>query len=143
MLPELFLARMQRLLGTEYEAFLAAYDRPRNVGLRLNPLKTDMPPALAQFGLTPVPWAENGFYYDAQSRPGLSPYHDAGLYYLQEPSAMAPAGLLDVPRREARRPNWPLRCAARGCWSAMRSTRSGRGSSPGTWNGSELRMHWC
>ena len=57
MLPELFLARMQRLLGTEYEAFLAAYDRPRNVGLRLNPLKTDMPPALAQFGLTPVPWA--------------------------------------------------------------------------------------
>lgn len=96
MLPELFLARMQRLLGTEYEAFLAAYDRPRNVGLRLNPLKTDMPPALAQFGLTPVPWAENGFYYDAQSRPGLSPYHDAGLYYLQEPSAMAPAGLLDV-----------------------------------------------
>lgn len=96
MLPELFLARMQRLLGTEYEAFLAAYDRPRNVGLRLNPLKTDMPPALAQFGLTPVPWAENGFYYDVQSRPGLSPYHDAGLYYLQEPSAMAPAGLLDV-----------------------------------------------
>ena len=34
MLPELFLARMQRLLGVEYEAFLAAYDRPRNVGLR-------------------------------------------------------------------------------------------------------------
>ena len=95
MLPELFLARMQRLLGTEYEAFLAAYDHPRNVGLRLNPLKTGLPPALAQFGLTPVPWAENGFYYDVQSRPGLSPYHDAGLYYLQEASAMAPAALLD------------------------------------------------
>ena len=96
MLPELFLARMQRLLGAEFEDFLAAYDCPRNVGLRLNPLKTDALPPLARFGLSPVPWAENGFYYDAQSRPGLSPYHDAGLYYLQEPSAMAPAGLLDV-----------------------------------------------
>lgn len=96
MLPELFLARMQRLLGAEFEDFLAAYDCPRNVGLRLNPLKTDILPPLAQFGLSPVPWAENGFYYDAQSRPGLSPYHDAGFYYLQEPSAMAPAGLLDV-----------------------------------------------
>ena len=153
MLPELFLARMQRLLGTEYEAFLAAYDRPRNVGLRLNPLKTGLPPALAQFGLTPVPWAENGFYYDAQSRPGLSPYHDAGLYYLQEPSAMAPAGLLDVQPGErvldlCAAPGGKttqLAAALRGedCWSATRSTRSGRGSSPGTWNGSELRMHWC
>ena len=96
MLPTLFLQRMQALLGAEYPAFLAAYDRPRNVGLRRNPLKTGTPPALSQFGLTPVPWAENGFYYDAATRPGLSAYHEAGLYYLQEPSAMAPAGLLDV-----------------------------------------------
>ena len=96
MLPEGFTKRMQALLGADFDAFAASYDRPRSVGLRLNPLKTDAPPALAQFGLSPVPWAENGFYYDGASRPGLSPYHDAGLYYLQEPSAMAPAGLLDV-----------------------------------------------
>ena len=70
MLPTLFLQRMQALLGAEYPAFLAAYDRPRNVGLRCNPLKTGTPPALSQFGLTPVPWAENGFYYDAATRPG-------------------------------------------------------------------------
>ncbi|MGN0978974.1 MAG: RsmB/NOP family class I SAM-dependent RNA methyltransferase [Candidatus Avoscillospira sp.] len=96
MLPPLFLERMEALLGPEYEEFLASYDRPRNVGLRINPLKTDSVPDLSAFGLTPVPWAEHGFYYDIETRPGLSPYHEAGLYYLQEPSAMAPAGLLDV-----------------------------------------------
>ena len=96
MFPELFEARMKALLGDEYAAFLASYDRPRNVGLRLNPLKTETPPDLSQFGLTPVSWAENGFYYDPATRPGLSAWHEAGLYYLQEPSAMAPAGLLDV-----------------------------------------------
>ncbi len=96
MLPNLFEQRMQSLLGAEYEDFLASYDRPRNVGLRLNPLKTETPPELSQFGLSPIPWAENGYYYDPNTRPGLSAYHEAGLYYLQEASAMAPAGLLDV-----------------------------------------------
>ena len=96
MLPELFEKRMQELLGAEYPVFLRAYDRPRNVGLRMNPLKTKTPPSLPQFGLQPVPWAQNGYYYDPAARPGLHPFHEAGLYYLQEPSAMAPAGLLDV-----------------------------------------------
>ncbi len=96
MFPPLFEKRMQELLGEEYEAFLASYDRPRNVGLRLNPLKTETPPDLSEFGLEPVGWAEHGYYYNKETRPGLSPYHEAGLYYLQEPSAMAPAGLLQV-----------------------------------------------
>ena len=96
MFPELFEVRMKALLGEEYDAFLASYDRPRNVGLRLNPLKTEQVPDLSRFGLRPVPWAVNGYYYDSATRPGLSPWHEAGLYYLQEPSAMAPAGLLDV-----------------------------------------------
>jgi len=96
MFPALFESRMKNLMGEEYGAFLASYDLPRNVGLRVNPLKTDQVPDLRRFGLTPVPWAENGFYYDPATRPGLSAWHEAGLYYLQEPSAMAPAGLLDV-----------------------------------------------
>ncbi len=96
MLPELFEARMKALLGEEYPDFLASYARPRAVGLRLNPLKTKDFPALSQFGLTPIPWAKYGYYYDPDTRPGLSAYHEAGLYYLQEASAMAPAGLLDV-----------------------------------------------
>ena len=94
MLPEGFSARMQALLQEEYGDFLASYDRPRNVGLRMNPLKSA--PAPVSFGLTPVPWCETGFYYDPETRPGLSALHEAGLYYLQEPSAMAPAVLLDA-----------------------------------------------
>jgi NOL1/NOP2/sun family putative RNA methylase len=91
MLPTEFLTRMQRLLGPEYADFLAAYDRPLQKGLRFG--RKSAPQALP-FGLTPVPWAENGFAYDPETRPGKHPYHEAGLYYLQEPSAMAPAALL-------------------------------------------------
>lgn len=94
MLPPAFLQRMQGQLGPEFADFLDTYDRPRAVGLRLNPLKTDAPPQLP-FDLTQVPWAKGGFYYDPAQRPGLHPWHEAGLYYLQEPSAMAPAALLE------------------------------------------------
>lgn len=94
MLPQPFLDRVRRQLGPEYEDFLASYDLPRAVGLRLNPLKTQAPPALP-FDLEPIPWAPTGFRYDPGQRPGLHPWHEAGLYYLQEPSAMAPAELLD------------------------------------------------
>lgn len=94
MLPQLFLDRIRQQLGPEYEAFLASYDLPRAVGLRLNPLKTPTPPELP-FALEPVAWAPTGFRYDPGQRPGLHPWHEAGLYYLQEPSAMAPAELLD------------------------------------------------
>ncbi|MBQ8586959.1 MAG: RsmB/NOP family class I SAM-dependent RNA methyltransferase [Oscillospiraceae bacterium] len=92
MLPEGFSQRMLRLLGEEYEEFLASYERPRNTGLRLNPLKAA--PLSLPFCSGTIPWEENGFYLKEGSRPGLHPYHDAGLYYLQEPSAMAPARLL-------------------------------------------------
>ena len=46
--------------------------------------------------LSRVPWAEDGYYYEAPDQPGKHPFHEAGVYYIQEPSAMAPAGLLDV-----------------------------------------------
>ena len=94
MLPQAFLSRMQTLLGEEYAAFLTSYEQPRNKGLRFHPLKTGVFPPLP-FLREPVPWEPCGFYLDPQARPGLHPYHDAGVYYLQEPSAMAPARLLD------------------------------------------------
>ena len=96
MIPEAFISRMKQLLGEEYDAFAESFNRPRAVALRLNPLKTDKVPDLSQFGLKPVPWEPNGFYYDPETRPGKSAYHEAGLYYLQEASAMAPAALLDA-----------------------------------------------
>lgn len=102
MLPTLFCERMKALLGAEYDAFLAALELPRAVGLRRNPLKAGLPQdadvfraRLSAFALTPVPWCPTGYYYDPETRPGLHPWHAAGAYYLQEPSAMAPAELLD------------------------------------------------
>ena len=45
--------------------------------------------------LTPIPWVKEGYYYEAQARPGRHPFHEAGVYYIQEPSAMAVTELLD------------------------------------------------
>lgn len=97
MFPEEFSRRMHNLLGADaYAKFLSAAERPRNAALRINTLKTSTPPELTAYHLTAVPWARDGYYFDTAARPGLSPYHDAGLYYLQEASAMAPAELLEV-----------------------------------------------
>ncbi len=93
MLPEGFLTRMEGQLGPEYPAFLASLERPRAVALRLHPRKR--PDAKVPFLGQRVPWEPLGYYYDPQERPGLHPYHDAGVYYLQEASAMAPVALLD------------------------------------------------
>ncbi len=93
MLPEAFLLRMEKQLGEEYEEYLQSLERPRAVALRFNPLKGQMP--AMDFVRDPVPWEPAGFYYDPESRPGLHVYHEAGVYYLQEASAMAPVALLD------------------------------------------------
>ena len=93
MLPEAFLERIQRQLGEEYEAFLQSLERPRAVALRFNPLKGKKP--YLPFVGESVPWEPQGYYYDPDSRPGLHVYHEAGVYYLQEASAMSAVALLD------------------------------------------------
>ena len=93
MIPEKFLERMKAQLGDEYETFLESLERPRAVALRFNPLKGDAPEL--PFVGENVPWEPNGFYYDPDSRPGLHVFHEAGVYYLQEASAMAPVALLN------------------------------------------------
>ena len=93
MLPEAFLQRMEVQLGSEYPAFLESLERPRAVALRFNPMKGERP--VLPFVGAPVPWEPEGFYYDPETRPGLHVYHEAGVYYLQEASAMAPVALLD------------------------------------------------
>ena len=85
------------LAAEEYETFLAAFDRPPHVGLRVNTLKISVADfiSIAPFSLAPVgDWEPAGFIVTDDSRPGRHPYHDAGLYYLQEPSAMVAAALL-------------------------------------------------
>lgn len=120
MLPTEFLERMKHTLGEEYPAFLKSYERKRYQALRLNPMKGSREDFLRkikkQYGenvkgsFSPVPWCEHGFYYSGCVRvpgkadeeeeikfsPGKHPYHEAGVYYIQEPSAMAPAEYLDV-----------------------------------------------
>lgn len=103
MLPEAFQKRMQLQLGSEYEAFIEGLDGQRYKALRVNPLKGGLPPresrerflTLSPWQLTPVPWEENGYYY-TEDGPGRHPYHEAGVYYIQEPSAMAPVAFLGV-----------------------------------------------
>ena len=93
MLPQEFLYRMENQLGEEYPDFLKSLERPRAVALRLNPLKCDT--LSLPFMVENVPWEPMGYYYDPEARPGLHPYHDAGVYYLQEASAMSAVALLD------------------------------------------------
>lgn len=96
-LPEGFLERMRLLLKDEFDAFRASYDAPPVAGLRVNTLKIAVETfrALAPFALTAVPWCPAGFTVPDDAAAGRHPWHAAGLYYLQEPSAMAVAELLD------------------------------------------------
>ena len=51
---------------------------------------------ISPFELEPIPWIENGFYFHEEDKPAKHPYYFAGLYYIQEPSAMTPANVLPV-----------------------------------------------
>lgn len=99
-LPQDFMKRMQEMLGEEYDAFLQSYENTNYQALRVNRLKGSVEDffSACDFGgeLSPVTWTCDGFYYPETLRPGKHPYHEAGVYYIQEPSAMMPAALLDA-----------------------------------------------
>ncbi len=98
-LSEEYLNKMRDLLGEEeFSAYLKSFDEERLYGLRVNTAKVtpEAFPELVSWDLKPVPWIPNGFYYEGTERPAKDPYYYAGLYYLQEPSAMTPAMLLPV-----------------------------------------------
>lgn len=83
---------------TEYQEFLDSFEKTRFHGLRANTLKIT-PEAFSQispFSLKTIPWCEEGFYYPSKEEPGKHPYYYAGLYYIQEPSAMLPANILSA-----------------------------------------------
>lgn len=103
MIPNDFKTRMKNMLNeNEYEAFMQSYEQPYFHALRINPLKCRIDnqiPNLSVSNLTPVDWCATGYYYNhdnSEFRPGKHPYHEAGVYYIQEPSAMAPAEYLNV-----------------------------------------------
>ncbi|KGP84407.1 MULTISPECIES: RsmB/NOP family class I SAM-dependent RNA methyltransferase [unclassified Paenibacillus] len=97
-LPSIFAERMKSLLGDEFEQFMKSYEQSPHAGLRVNTLKISLEQfkEIAPFDMRPIPWCGTGFYVPHGVKPGLHPYYHAGLYYIQEPSAMAPVELLDV-----------------------------------------------
>ena len=98
-LPVAFVDKMKHLLGDEFDDYIKCYDEGRWYGLRVNTKKISVEEfkEICPFEIKPIPWIENGFYYDGDKvQAAKHPYYFAGLYYLQEPSAMTPANKLPV-----------------------------------------------
>lgn len=98
-LPTAFEEKMKKLLKDEYPAYLASYDLPKYQGLRVNTLKLSLNEwqTINPFQtLKDVSWCKEGFYYDVAEKPAKHPYYFAGLYYIQEPSAMSPGAYLPI-----------------------------------------------
>lgn len=97
--PEKFKLRMKDMLKDEYDAFMSAMDKaPIFTGIRVNASKEGAADALSvQLGdLKSVPWCSDGFYADKSVISGSHPYHVAGLFYFQEPSAMSTVSALPI-----------------------------------------------
>ena len=96
--PVTFTEKMKAILQDEYEDFLKGYERTRHYGLRVNrtKLSAEKFERMSLYDLKKVPWIDNAFEYDESVSPAKHPYYFAGLYYLQEPSAMTPANLLPI-----------------------------------------------
>ncbi len=99
-LPRAFEERMRDMLSSEFEEYEESFKQPRWNGLRVNRLKMEAEQFYneAPFSLEPVPWCENGFYYKREENLSRHPFYHAGLYYIQEPSAMSTASFLPVER---------------------------------------------
>lgn len=98
-LPVLFLEQMKALLGEEeYKAYIESFEQKRVYGLRVNTMKlsTEQWGKMDPFHTKKIPWVDNGYYYEGTEKPGKHPYYFAGMYYLQEPSAMTPASRLPI-----------------------------------------------
>ena len=100
-LPIEFEKKMKAFLGNEWDDFLYSYDNNRFQALRFNTLKVQSPEERMRILKTlkissdkRVSWANAAYYFDENVRPGKHPYHEMGLYYIQEPSAMSAAALL-------------------------------------------------
>lgn len=100
-LPIEFEKKMKAFLGNEWDDFLYSYDNNRFHALRFNTLKVQSQEERMRILKTlkissdkKVSWADEAYYFDENVRPGKHPYHEMGLYYIQEPSAMSAAALL-------------------------------------------------
>ena len=126
MIPELFKEKMQKILGEEYPAFIDALEnKPAVRGMRVNLIKTTAEKLISdgEFCLEPLGYVDNGFILREQRAMGASPYHHAGMVYMQDPGAMASVAALDI------EPDWWVAdlCAAPGGKSSQIAERLGKG----------------
>lgn len=97
-LPSAFEEKMRKMLGAGYGEYLASLEQEPYQGLRVNTAKISVEEFLniSPYALEPVAWCPNGFYYEKKEKPAKHPFYFAGLYYIQEPSAMTTASLLPI-----------------------------------------------
>ena len=97
-LPETYIKNMKELLKDEFDSYLDSFNNDRFYGLKINTSKISVEDFLKinPFNLKPIPWTDDGFYFDENDKPSKHPYYYAGLYYIQEPSAMLPAQVLPI-----------------------------------------------
>ncbi len=97
-LPAAYIGQMKRLLGEAgFFAYQNALEQPYTRALRINLLRCpDGAPPCAIEGMgEAVPWAKGAYFIEGDARPGLSPLHEGGLFYMQEPSALSAVSVLD------------------------------------------------
>lgn len=95
-LPIDFVNRMEQDLGPDFHAFLRSFEESKISALRFNPIKSNEKAVAKTKSMLEeqVKWSPNGYYYDEINRPGIHPYHAAGLYYIQDASAQLPVEML-------------------------------------------------
>ena len=110
-LPEEFCLRMKNLLGAEYSDFIEALNYEPVRGFRVNTDKISVEEfeKISDFSTDKIPYVKNGYYFK-YDKIGNHPYHHAGMIYVQEPAAMAPAECIEID------PEWCVldMCAAPG-----------------------------
>ena len=96
-LPIEYIKKMKNLLGKDFDSYIKSFEDKNYQGLRANTLKitSNQLKNLLNFKLEPIPWCDTGFYYEDE-RPAKSPYYNAGLFYIQEPSAMSTGAMLPI-----------------------------------------------
>ena len=97
-LPDNYLDEAKDLFKDEYTDYLESLSSIQMNGLRVNTQKISVEEfrKIAPFRLEEIPWTDDGFYFAEEDRPAKHPYYYAGLYYIQEPSAMLPAQVLPI-----------------------------------------------
>lgn len=121
-LPIEYANRMKQLLGDEFDEYIESFMQPAVRGFRVNTDKISLEEFEKNnvFSKTKIPYVENGFYLE-YDKIGNHPYHHAGLIYVQEPAAMAPAECIDI------NPDWYIldMCAAPGGKSTQLKNKLG------------------